>query len=262
MFLLWSRKHCHRVIWGLRCEKIEERERTWDFYIFLEHLGGSLPAPWARIRGLPLKLSVCANARFHVVSWVVFRPSDTRGKKWWTHCDLVVLKRKSCFLPQSACSIYFSKSSNNWSRCSSYVSWERSGEVCLLQLNWSWNPCIYSLKIISLYRILGFCFFRNLKMFIHCLLAYIVFNKESAIILIFVCLYVTCPFLLAGFDISFYPWSQATWLWCDSISLMLEVHPATYICGFVVFIKFGIFSAIVLQIDFLFSSLGIPISLF
>ena len=70
--LLWD--YLGAEAWGNKGEKGR------GLYICLQHLGGSVPAPWARMRGLPLKLSVCANAHFWVVSCTVFRPSVPEEK--------------------------------------------------------------------------------------------------------------------------------------------------------------------------------------
>lgn len=140
--------------------------------------------------------------------------------------------------------------------------WRRCAGNEFLPFLYVWKSPFYAFvfDIFTEKRILGwqFCCRCYLKVSIHCCRADIVSSENSAVILVFLLLYTMCLFLwllLTHFSITGFKQCDYDMPWCVFffMFLVLGVPSDSWMCGFIAFITFEDFSAIVfLQLFLLF----------
>ena len=135
--------------------------------------------------------------------------------------------------------------------------------------SFSFYICLKSLHFVFIFERCFPCFSDSrlvfwedaLKALLHCPLTCIVSNQESAVNLKFCFLNIICVYLF--FFLCFYDFSHYLWFWfvmmCLGVVffmvLMLGFHWASWVCGFVVFIKWVLFLAKISN-NFLYSLLS------
>lgn len=127
-------------------------------------------------------------------------------------------------------------------------------------MRWSLFDDLYICRYfcwVFIFRLRGCFSFSTLNILHHCLLTYTVSNEKSAAVLIFVFLYIMCPFALAKRFSLFISIEQLDQM-CVGVflfrCLMLRAYWVSWICEFIVSIKFRK-TLVILQTVFLFSCL-------